>query len=59
MTSSNDDRNKNKNIACQYMYMYRCKVRLIYSYCNFSPKLKTLTPNIRYFKDKSKINGRY
>lgn len=57
MTSSNDDRNK--NIAYQYMYMYRCKVRLIYSYCNFSPKLKTLTPNIRYFKDKSKINGRY
>lgn len=57
MTSSNDDRNKNKNIA--YQYMYRCKVRLIYSYCNFSPKLKTLTPNIRYFKDTSKINGRY
>lgn len=35
------------------------KVRLVYSYCNFSPKLKTLTPNIRYFKDTSKINGRY
>lgn len=56
MTSLNDDRNK-KNIA--YKYMYRCKVRLIYSYCNFSPKLKTLTPNIRYFKDTSKINDRY